>query len=109
MILFARAARASCCERTYRDEELLRLQRDTVAATRDDRRRRPAGDPIELPPGTDALAVYDRTGPPRRRARDRRSADAIVRGRAARRDARPSASATAGCVVAVAAAASASA
>jgi signal transduction histidine kinase len=48
--------------RIYRDEELLRLQRDTVASTRgidvDPARR----DPIELPPSSDALAVYDRAG-----------------------------------------------
>jgi signal transduction histidine kinase len=49
---------------SYRDEELLRLARDTTAATRAidvgaDTRR---GDPIELPPGRDALTVYDRAG-----------------------------------------------
>ncbi|MCW2952899.1 MAG: two-component system histidine kinase, partial [Conexibacter sp.] len=63
--------------RAYRDEELLRLQRDTVAATRaiDVSSTR---DPIELPPSRDALAVYDLrgrrlagSGPPQ--------ADAVVR------------------------------
>lgn len=46
----------------YRDEDLLRLERDTVAATR--RIDIPASpdDPIELPPGGDRRAVYDRAG-----------------------------------------------
>jgi signal transduction histidine kinase len=48
--------------RIYRDEDLLRLQRDTVTSTRSidiD----PAGrDPVELPRSTDQLAVYDRAG-----------------------------------------------
>jgi signal transduction histidine kinase len=47
--------------RTYRDEELSRLQRDTVAATRGiDLAAR--GDPIELPPSRDTMAAYDATG-----------------------------------------------
>ncbi|MEA2381039.1 MAG: hypothetical protein QOH72_1010 [Solirubrobacteraceae bacterium] len=48
--------------RIYRDEELLRLQRDTVATTRsiDVDLARP--DPIELPRSPDRLAVYDRAG-----------------------------------------------
>jgi signal transduction histidine kinase len=47
--------------RTYRDEELSRLQRDTVAATRGiDLSAR--GDPIELPASPDAMAVYDVAG-----------------------------------------------
>ena len=58
--------------RNYRDEELLRLQRDTVAATREiDLGAQPA-DPVELPHSGDRLAVYDRggrriagSGPPR--------------------------------------------
>jgi len=46
----------------YRDEELLRLQRDTVAATREiDVPTNPA-DRVELPPSADRLAVYDRAG-----------------------------------------------
>ncbi|WP_169542278.1 HAMP domain-containing sensor histidine kinase [Solirubrobacter soli] len=48
--------------RNYRDDELLRLQRDTIAATRaidvDPRRH----DPIELPSSTDRLAVYEASG-----------------------------------------------
>jgi signal transduction histidine kinase len=47
---------------TYRDEELLRLQRDTFAATRaidlDTRTR----DPVELPKSSDVLAVYSKDG-----------------------------------------------
>jgi signal transduction histidine kinase len=46
----------------YRDEELLRLQRDTVAATREIDVSNRAGDRIELPPSGDTLGVYDRTG-----------------------------------------------
>jgi signal transduction histidine kinase len=47
--------------RTYRDEELLRLQRDTVAATRQiDLAAR--SDPIELPRTSDRLAVYGASG-----------------------------------------------
>lgn len=49
--------------RSYRDEELLRLQRDTVAATRTiDLPARGARDPLELPRSSDVLAVYDRAG-----------------------------------------------
>jgi signal transduction histidine kinase len=62
-------------QRTYRDEELLRLQRDTIAATRaidigDGR------DPVELPRSRDALAVFDSAG---RRLAGAGSADAAVR------------------------------
>jgi signal transduction histidine kinase len=47
--------------RTYRDEELSRLQRDTVAASRGiDLAAH--GDPIELPASPDAMAVYDVAG-----------------------------------------------
>jgi signal transduction histidine kinase len=46
----------------YRDEELLRLQRDAVAATRAIDVSRAAGDPIELPETADQLGVYDRAG-----------------------------------------------
>lgn len=66
-------------QRTYRDEELLRLQRDTVAATRGIDISLAADDPIELPPGGEAFAVYDTRG---RRIAGRggpATADAIVR------------------------------
>jgi len=65
--------------RSYRDEELLRLQRDAVATTRLVDARTVGHDPVELPPGPTAYAAYDAagrriggTGPPR--------ADALVRG-----------------------------
>jgi signal transduction histidine kinase len=48
--------------RTYRDEELLRLQRDTVAATRLVDVRSVGHDKVELPRGADVIAVYDATG-----------------------------------------------
>jgi signal transduction histidine kinase len=47
--------------RTYRDEELLRLQRDTVAAARQIDLSR-GKDPIELPRSSDRLSVYDPAG-----------------------------------------------
>ena len=48
--------------RSYHDREQLRLQRDTVAATRlIDVGPNPA-DPVELPRTTDELAVYNRAG-----------------------------------------------
>jgi signal transduction histidine kinase len=47
---------------SYHDKELLRLQRDTVAATRQIDLGRPAGDPVELPRSRDVLGVYDRGG-----------------------------------------------
>ncbi|MEA2194732.1 MAG: hypothetical protein QOG42_1166 [Solirubrobacteraceae bacterium] len=46
----------------YRDEELLRLQRDTVAAARQIDLGASAGDPVELPAGKDLFAVYDAGG-----------------------------------------------
>jgi signal transduction histidine kinase len=49
-------------QRTYRDEELLRLQRDTVAAARQIDLSQTASDPIELPRTSDELGVYDRAG-----------------------------------------------
>jgi signal transduction histidine kinase len=49
-------------QRTYRDEELLRLQRDTVAAARQIDLSRTTSDPIELPRTSDRLVVYDRAG-----------------------------------------------
>src|SRR5690242_7585962 len=47
---------------SYRDRELLRLQRDTVAATRTIDLGTRGTDPVELPRTTDQLAVYDRAG-----------------------------------------------
>jgi signal transduction histidine kinase len=47
---------------SYRDRELLRLQRDTVAATRIVDIGVGANDPIELPRTGDAYGVYDRSG-----------------------------------------------
>ena len=61
----------------YRGEELLRLQRDTVAATRATDLGA-GGDPVELPRTSDRLAVYDLAG--RRHAgRGPARADATVR------------------------------
>jgi signal transduction histidine kinase len=48
--------------RVYRDEDLLRLERDAVAATRRIDISRSARDPIELPHGRDRVAVYDTRG-----------------------------------------------
>ncbi|HMN99295.1 MAG TPA: HAMP domain-containing sensor histidine kinase [Miltoncostaeaceae bacterium] len=63
----------------YRDEELLRLQRDAVAATRqiDLDAAAGAGDRIELPASTDAIAVYGQSGP-RLAGRGPYEADATV-------------------------------
>jgi signal transduction histidine kinase len=61
VVLFA-VPLALVLQRNYRDEDLLRLQRDTVAATRGIDVAPHGGDPIELPPTRDALAVYDRAG-----------------------------------------------
>jgi len=47
--------------RSYRDEELLRLQRDTIAATRSIDVSGGA-DQVELPPSPDGLTVYDEGG-----------------------------------------------
>jgi signal transduction histidine kinase len=47
---------------SYRDDELLRLQRDTFAAARHIDLGATPGDPIELPRTGDTLAVYDRAG-----------------------------------------------
>ncbi|GAC1320384.1 MAG: HAMP domain-containing sensor histidine kinase [Thermoleophilaceae bacterium] len=49
-------------QRTYRDEELLRLQRDTVAATRGVDLSAGTGDRLELPRSADILAVYAGSG-----------------------------------------------
>jgi signal transduction histidine kinase len=65
-------------QNNYRDDELLRLQRDTVAATReiDLTSNR---DPIEVPPSSDTLAVYNRAGE-RVAGHGPRVADPLVRG-----------------------------
>jgi signal transduction histidine kinase len=49
-------------QRNYRDEALLRLQRDAVAAARGIDLSRNRSDTIELPRTQDQLAVYDRNG-----------------------------------------------
>ncbi len=46
----------------YRDQELLRLQRDTVAAARQIDLGATNADPVELPTGPDRTAVYDAAG-----------------------------------------------
>jgi len=46
----------------YRDEDLLRLQRDTMASTRQIDVGGRRGDPIELPASGDVLGAYDRSG-----------------------------------------------
>lgn len=64
-------------ERTFRDEELLSLQRDTIAATRQIDVAPSPRDRVELPSSGDALAVYDGRG--RRVAgRGPAGADAVV-------------------------------
>ena len=71
VVLLRGAAGARARRAPTATQELLRLQRDTVAATRAiDLGGRPA-DPVELPRSRDALAVYDRAGPPGRRPRAR--------------------------------------
>lgn len=60
VILFA-VPLAVVLRHSYRDEDLLRLQRDTIAATRAIDVST-SGDPIELPRSADVLAVYDRGG-----------------------------------------------
>ncbi len=49
-------------ERSYRDEELLRLQRDTVAATRGIDLTASRTDQVELPRSGDELTIYDAAG-----------------------------------------------
>ncbi|MEA2134781.1 MAG: hypothetical protein QOC68_2690, partial [Solirubrobacteraceae bacterium] len=80
---------ALALQRSYRDDELLRLQRDTVAATRQIDLGTPSGDPVELPSGPRALAVYDATG--RRIAGRGGPARADSLTRAALREQRPAA------------------
>ncbi|TML06766.1 MAG: HAMP domain-containing histidine kinase [Actinobacteria bacterium] len=65
-------------QRAYRDEELLRLQRDAVATTRLVDARTVGRDPVELPGGPIAYAVYD-TGGRRVGGRGPARADALVR------------------------------
>lgn len=62
VVLFA-VPLALVLERTYRDEELGRLERDTVAATREIDLGTPlASDPIELPATADVVGVYEAGG-----------------------------------------------
>ena len=78
VVLFALPL-ALVLERIYRGEELLRLQRDTVAATRQIDVAGAPGDPLELPDVPRLLAVYDTAG---RRIAGRGGpgvADAVVR------------------------------
>jgi signal transduction histidine kinase len=78
VILFA-IPLALALGRTYRDDELLRLQRDAVAATRAIDLGASASDPVELPASPRALAVYGADG---RRVAGRVGplrADALVR------------------------------
>jgi signal transduction histidine kinase len=72
--------------RHYSDEELLRLQRDTVAATREIDVPTSPGDRIELPPSGDTLGVYDLAG---RRVAGQGPARAPAAVNAALRSARP--------------------
>jgi signal transduction histidine kinase len=53
---------AIALRQTYRDEDLIRLQRDAVAATRSIDLGSAGSDPIELPSSRDALAVYELSG-----------------------------------------------
>jgi signal transduction histidine kinase len=73
-------------QRSYRDEDLLRLQRDTIAASRAIDLSAQGGDPVELPRSADALGVYDRSG---RRVAGRGPATAPPDVLAALRRARP--------------------
>jgi signal transduction histidine kinase len=61
VVLFA-VPLALVLSQSYRDREQLRLQRDTVAATREIDLSRVTGDPVEVPPSRDRLAVYDHNG-----------------------------------------------
>ncbi len=53
---------AVAVHRSYEDEELLRLQRDTVAATQGIDLGVGGADAVELPPSKDSLTVYDIRG-----------------------------------------------
>jgi signal transduction histidine kinase len=85
VVLFA-VPLALVLTQSLRDRELLRLQRDTVAATREIDLSRTSGDPVEVPPSRDQLAVYDTSGQ-RLAGRGPRRADALTR--AALRTGRP--------------------
>lgn len=61
VVLFALPL-AGVLHRSYRDEEMLRLQRDTVAATREIDVTARGTDPVELPASDDALTVYGADG-----------------------------------------------
>jgi signal transduction histidine kinase len=61
VVLFA-APLAISLRQVYRDEDLLRLDRDAVAATRRIDVSAGRGDPIELPRRNDRSAVYGKTG-----------------------------------------------
>jgi signal transduction histidine kinase len=61
VVLFA-VPLALVLRNSYRGEELARLQRDTLAATRAIDVSSARGDPIELPSSGDRIAVYDRRG-----------------------------------------------
>jgi signal transduction histidine kinase len=61
IVLFALPL-AVVLHRSYLDEELLRLQRDTVAVTREIDVGAPRSDPVELPASRDPLTVYDLAG-----------------------------------------------
>lgn len=65
-------------QRSYRDEELLRLQRDTVAATRGIDLTAGTRDRPELPPSEDRLAIYTSAGS-LAAGRGPASADAVAR------------------------------
>ena len=49
-------------QRSYRDEDLLRLQRDTIAASRGIDISGQRRDPIEVPSMDAVVGVYDRAG-----------------------------------------------
>lgn len=61
IVLFA-IPLALVLQRSYRDEELVRLQRDTVAATRSVDLPLPTGDRLELPPFSGQLTIYSAAG-----------------------------------------------
>ena len=65
--------------RSYRAEDILRLQRDTVAATRAIDVDATGADPVELPARPRELAVYDRAGRKIGGRGGPAAADAIVR------------------------------
>jgi signal transduction histidine kinase len=77
MILFA-IPLALVLQHSYRNEELLRLQRDTIAATRAIDLGAPGRDPVELPVSDDQLALYD-AGGQRTAGHGRARADPLVR------------------------------